>query len=176
MPVILDISREDQGVRKRLERIQERFDDLRPGLKIVGEIVQGSILQNFEVGGRPRKWKRLSDITIKERTEQKKWPGQILVRSGRMKSSIDYQVQPDELVVFATDKRTAVHQFGAKKGSFGEVRVWVRPHKRGERSVKGHYRTMRLPWGDIPARPFMMVQAEDWRDISERLGALYSGH
>jgi len=35
--------------------------------------------------------------------------------------------------------------------------------------VRAHQRTVRLklPWGDIPARPFMLIQPEDITDITE---------
>jgi phage gpG-like protein len=35
--------------------------------------------------------------------------------------------------------------------------------------VKAHTREMTLPWGDIPARSFMLIQDDDWDEIKDTL-------
>jgi len=47
--------------------------------------------------------------------------------------------------------------------------VRVREHTRKEIKIKAHDRKMDLPWGNIPARPFMMVADEDWTEILKSL-------
>lgn len=44
-----------------------------------------------------------------------------------------------------------------------------RPIKPKKVTVKAHIRKISLPWGDIPARPFMMIQDDDWTEIKETL-------
>ena len=41
--------------------------------------------------------------------------------------------------------------------------------KKSKVPVKAHTKQMAVPWGDIPARPFLMVQPSDWADIKEVL-------
>lgn len=51
--------------------------------------------------------------------------------------------------------QAAVMQFGAKKGAFGSYQVNL-----GGRSV-----TASIPWGDIPARPFLGLSEQDEANI-----------
>jgi len=179
MPVNLEIKAKDQRVYNLLQRIQRKFGNFKPGLEIIGETVQASISRNFEKGGRPG-WKELSPVTKKIRKKKRKWPGWILVVSGALKSISD-RIGKDRVTLSANKKYAALQQFGAKKGSFGEIeanikahirkitRAFGRPGKPRKVSVRAHTRKMKLPWGDIPARPFMMVQDEDWDEIRESL-------
>jgi len=190
--VSVDVKIEDDRVRDLLTRIQRRMADLTPAMKIIGETVRTSVIRNFEVGGRPR-WKPLSPVTKARRKGDK-----ILMRqgfAGGLAGSIHAKAYSDRAVIGTNKIYAAVHQFGAKKGSFGAFTFTVREHMRKIRSrkkakkvteskkskkgkkvkevtevtVREHERTVRLPWGDIPARPFLMVQDEDWEEIREAL-------
>ena len=171
MSVSMGIKIEDDRVRGLLTRIQRRMADLTPAMKIIGETVRTSVIRNFEVGGRPR-WKPLSPVTLARRKGKK-----ILMRqgfAGGLAGSIHWKAYSDRAVIGTNKIYAAVHQFGAKKGSFGAFTFTVREHMRRIRSggkvrVREHKRTVRLPWGDIPARPFLMVQREDWEEIREAL-------
>jgi len=151
-----------------LRRIAARMGSPGPGLKIMGEIVRTSVIRNFEVGGRPGKWKALRASTLR-----RKRGGRILVQqgfAGGLMGSIHARVAGERVLIGTNKVYAAVHQFGAKKGSFGTVVAQVRAHTRLGRTVRAHRRRMRIPWGDIPARPFLMVQDEDWREMREALG------
>ncbi|MCO1337222.1 phage virion morphogenesis protein, partial [Microbulbifer sp. OS29] len=74
--------------------------------------------------------------------------GKVLTLSGLLRNTLRYQVQGTELL-FGTDRPYgAVHQFGATQGQFGKT-------KRGGP----------IPWGNIPARPWLGTSAEDDREI-----------
>jgi len=91
-------------------KLLARMDNLRPVMGLVGEIVQNSILENFRVGGRPKKWKKLASITIKERMSIGKWPGLILVRrgmAGGLMGSISYRPSRDKVVLSANKEYAA---------------------------------------------------------------------
>ena len=176
--VEIKISIDDKEAQDLLGRIQRNLGNLKPAMEIIGETVQTSIQRNFEKGGRPKKWKGLSETTKKERQKKGKWPGLILVRSGvsgGLMGSISYRALGGSVILSANKKSAATHQFGAKKGSFGTIVANVRAHLRKGRTVRAHTRTMRLPWGDIPARPFMMVQDEDWSEIRHALVEFIAG-
>ncbi|WP_051327184.1 phage virion morphogenesis protein [Desulfatibacillum aliphaticivorans] len=163
------ISVDDAEVAGLLGKLLQRLGDLTPVMEVIGEIVHASILRNFEVGGRPA-WQGLSDVTISRRIAEKKWPGQILVRSGELMRSISYQAFPDKVVLSANSIKAATLHFGARKGQFGQKVVRVKSFTRRDGvKVSSHNRKTTLPWGDIPARPFMMVQPEDWGEIRESL-------
>lgn len=155
-----------------LGELAGRLSDARPVMQGIGEIILASVQRNFEVEGRPG-WKRLRPATIKERTRKKKWPGKILSRSGSygLLGSINYRAGSDSVSIGTNKIYAAVHQFGAKRGEFGTVTAHIKAHYRrrgrGKKRtpVKAHTRTMVTPWGDIPARPYLMVQDEDWEEI-----------
>jgi phage gpG-like protein len=100
---------------------------------------------------------------------------------GGMAGSIHARADKDKVVIGTNKIYAAVHQFGAKKGSFGAVEAGIKTHMRKitqafgrpvkarKITVRAHTRKMKLPWGDIPARPFMMAQDEDWDEIRESL-------
>jgi phage virion morphogenesis protein len=162
----------DSELQKDLRGILGRFNDLRPAMKIIGSIVRASVDKNFEAEGRPRKWAPLAESTKKRRKDTPLL--QVQGHHGGLRGSINYQSFDDRVVVGTNKVYAAVHQFGAQKGSFGTVLAQVPAHERKLPSgkmveVKAHTRKITAPWGDIPARPFLMVQDEDWVEIKHEL-------
>lgn len=169
MSVALNVIVKDDNVKALFAELQKRMGDLTPAMRIIGEIVMASIQRNFDAGGRPHRWADLADFTKAARAKRKKWPGKILVVSGRLRS-VYPSPERDRVTVGSNLKYALTHQFGAKKGQFGNVTAYVVAHVRrlasGKKAnVKAHTRKAILPWGDIPARPFLMVQDEDWPEI-----------
>ena len=164
---------DDDQVRKILQQIQKRLGDLTPAMKKVGSTVRSSIVRNFEKGGRPVKWAKHSETTKKRRGTGAKILRQQGFAGGLM-GSVKYKASRDRVVIGTNKEYGAVHQFGAKKGSFGRFVIDVGPYARRLKGgktvqVKKHQRNVKLPWGDIPARPFIMVQDEDWKEIKTEL-------
>lgn len=158
---------------RRILGVEKRLKDRPKMLKVVGSILVASVQRNFEVGGRPEKWKATSEVTNK-RTKG----GSTLRRQGMaggLMGSIHAKVEGDEVHVGTNKIYGAVHQFGAKRGEFGTVTAKVGAHtrstkKHGVLAVKAHTRQQKVPWGDIPARPFLLVQDEDQENIRLTLG------
>lgn len=178
--VSLSLTIKDERIKRLLGDIQRRMGDLAPAMKIIGQIVRTSIVRNFEKGGRPAKWAPLSPVTLARRKGRK-----ILMdrgMGGGLAASIHPRADKDSVTLGTNKIYAAVQQFGAKKGSFGTVeakiqthmrkitQIFGRPVKPRKVAVRAHTRKMKLPWGDIPARPFIMVQPEDWDEIRESLG------
>jgi len=163
----ISVKIDDREVKALLGRIQRRLADLTPAMKIIGSTIQASVVRNFEVGGRP-KWKPLSRVTLKRR---KKGGGILRVQgmAGGLMGSIHYRAHNDRVIIGTNKIYAGTHQFGARKGSFGTIVASVREHMRRGHMVRAHTRRMAVPWGDIPARPFLMVQDEDWSEIREAL-------
>lgn len=138
-------------------------------------------------------WKDLSDVTKKARQKIEKWPGQLLTVSGDLYRRIETKVTKDSAEVGTNISYARTHQYGAKKGSFGTKSVNIKTHTRrgqvfkgkagkflGGTAIKGakgktkitvkaHTRKMSIPWGDIPARPFLVVQEEDLSQIGDMI-------
>lgn len=162
------------SLRRFLGKLSGRMKEPGPFLEVVGSIIRGSVIRNFEVGGRPVRWKPLSALTVSRRGAS----GPILRRQGMaggLMGSINYQVMDDKLMVGTNKVYAAIHHFGAKQGEFGTVVARVPAHERvtekhGTVKVKAHDRKMQVPWGDIPERPFLLVQEEDEVEIKEAWG------
>lgn len=76
-----------------------------------------------------------------------------LLDTGRLKESIAYQLGNDNVMVGTNVEYAATHQFGAAQGAFGAT-------KRGAP----------IPYGAIPARPYLGISAEDARQMEELIG------
>jgi len=159
----LEISITEKDVQEMLQRIQTRLGgDKELLMRAIGETAVTSINKNFERGGRPHRWKP------SHRVEKK--GGETLVNNAHLKKSIHPEATNDSVVIGTADVRAATLHFGAKQGSFGVFESRIKEHFRRSESgeikkVKAHTRRQALPWGDIPPRPFMLVQDEDWEEI-----------
>ncbi len=101
------------------------------------------------------------------KAKKKQNADRVLVLHGLLAGTLRYQVGVEGLL-FGTDRvYGAVHQFGAKKGQFGQGTYTTR---------KGSFP---IPWGNIPARPYLGVSEEDKVEIAElikdRLAAALAG-
>jgi len=180
---------DDARLKALLRKVHDRLADMTPVMRRIGEYLFASVQENFEQGGRysaegswmggSRKWKPLSPVTVKRRTERGRWPGKILIQNARLASSLHVKADRDSAALATNVPYGKVHQYGAKKGEFGKKTFiqHVREHLRRVKGsakktkVRAHERkiTLALPWGNIPARPFMVAQPEDVRDIEDLL-------
>ncbi|MEW6265304.1 MAG: phage virion morphogenesis protein [Thermodesulfobacteriota bacterium] len=184
--VILEVQVNDRDDISLLAPLQARFGDLTPLMRRLGDLIRTSVFRNFEAGGRPTLWEGLKLSTIRRRLKKKKWPGKILVDSGQLQNSIHSRIFPDRVVVGTNKIYASTHQFGAKKGSFGFVpfivggktsrmlkkeltRSGARLDRQGNWRRNSRIRLRPIPWGDISARPFLMIQNEDWSEIGRQI-------
>lgn len=105
-----------------------------PLMEDISRALLSETMMNFQLGGRPA-WAGLSPVTLARRAHG---GGAILQDSGELKGSINASHTVDTATVGSNLKYAPTHQFGAKQGEFG----------RSDRNTP-------LPWGDIPARPFI---------------------
>lgn len=75
-----------------------------------------------------------------------------LYDSGEMSRNINHQYGHDSVEVIATGVQVRTMQFGAAKGAFGQTEAGTP-----------------IPFGDIPARPFMGLSESDRSGIAEAL-------
>jgi phage virion morphogenesis protein len=158
MDIHLEIK--DDAVKTLLSQVARRIGDMTPAMRKIAGIMHDSVEENFAAGGRP-KWKP------SQRAKEEN--GQTLQDSGSLAASIVQEYTHESATVGTNKQYAKVHQFGAKKHSFGTFTAKVRAHDRMGKPVKAHTRNVKLPWGDIPARPFMMLQNEDWTEITAAL-------
>lgn len=137
----VSVKTDDRDVQRLLGGVLKRLSDTGPAMKVIGSIAHTSIVRNFEKGGRPDKWKKLSPATLK-----KKKGGKILVNqgfAGGLLGSISFKAFSKKAVAFAGKIYAAIHHFGGMAGRGKKV--------------------------EIPARAYMMVQDEDWEEMKDAL-------
>ena len=171
--VRIDISIEEEL--DGLERSAQKAQDLRPALREAGQIARTSIVRNFEVGGRPERWKPSGRV--------KKQGGQTLVDSGRLSRSIagaKPQVTGDSVTIGSNVAYAAIHHFGGKikKRARSQTLAFsgtgrFLSRKLAGRRKKGATRVAFATIGkheiDMPARPFMLLQNRDIADIKQAI-------
>lgn len=152
----------DDALKAALARMLAAGADLLPFYKQVAQLVRSSVLENFEVGGRP-KWTPLKAATIK----RKRGKTSILVDKGILKGvtaqadakSARVGVQP------AAKAYAAINQFGGTINHPGGTAYF--PKKDGEIVFVSNARARpSMPRTKphritIPARPYLVLQDED---------------
>jgi phage virion morphogenesis protein len=164
--ISIEIKTPEKEIQHLLDVISARMQTLKPAMQIIGETIRTSINRNFTAGGRPVPWEKSKRAASEG--------GQTLALSGRLKNSFSVSADNDSATVGTNVVYAAIHHFGASRGEFGTITAGVRSHVRNLASgkkvkVSAHTRRMAIPFGNIPARPFMMVQAEDWTEIKSGL-------
>lgn len=126
-----------------LKAVLERAQPLE-SYRIATAILRESALKNFSFSGRPR-WAPLSDTTRKKRRG-----GLPLQRTGALRNSITSSYDRSGGSVYTSIKYAPTQQYGARKGEYAR----------------------NVPWGDVPARPFIVAQDRDITAIENAIARL----
>lgn len=163
----IQITIEDGQVRAELGRLAGRLRNLTPAMRGIGEIVRTSVERNFAEVGRPNKWEKSKRVKEKG--------GQTLSDTGRLRRSFTVRGYKDRAEVGTNVRYAAIHQLGfdgninigahtrkvKSRDVFGKIDIAGvlkrRKVAKGIGFVRAHTRHMTMP-----ARPFLMVQNEDW--------------
>lgn len=127
-----------------LERIQAVRDPT-PAQRQIGEYLDLAHRQRWDRAQAPdgAPWAPLSPVTVARKTAKGR-PLGILVQSTMLRDTLRWAIQGRELV-FGTDRPYgAAMQFGLARGAAGRTR-----------------RGTPIPWGDIPARPWLGLSEAD---------------
>lgn len=143
---MIRIDIDDESVRAALDRLIGRAEDATPAMREIGELLVERTRARFRHGQAPdgAPWAPLSPTTL----ARKRDPRPLFGESRRLSSEIAYKAGSDFVEVGSSLVYAAVHQFGAAQGAFGRTR-----------------RGAPIPWGDIPARPFLGLADDDRRDV-----------
>lgn len=136
---------DDRELLAALERLSRYGARPAAAMKDAGEYMQRAVDDRFQAQQDPegRRWKANSPVTLL----RKKNP-RILHEAPLLRGSIHYRADDREMRQGTNLDYAAPHQFGAKQGAFGKTR-----------------RGGPIPWGDIPARPFLGFSAEDAAEV-----------
>jgi phage virion morphogenesis protein len=161
----------DRSVTLWLNRLAKVGSDFRPMFGEMGAALVESTRLRFRDGREPSGavWRPLSPVTIALRRKGKgSGDAKPLLDTHRLAGSIAYSAGTRDLVVGTNVVYAKTHQFGAAKGAFGRYSQVGRVRKYGLKSFKGSAGTKQgfpIPWGNIPARPFLGISANDRAEI-----------
>lgn len=158
---MINVHVQDQAVQAMLRRLQASVSNMQPAMAEIGTTLTDNVRIGFRDSKDPwgSKWKSIGQAAIMGRLGHrkdsfgkrgkitKKGQGyltggiQPLLDTGALRSSIAFNATGNSVEVGTNLKYAKTHQFGAKQGAFG-------------RSKRGG----QIPWGNIPARPFMPIR------------------
>ena len=130
------ITLDDKQVQDGLAKLARHISDLTPVMEDIGAKLGNLTEDAFQAEGPG--WPQLSKARVKQRGNAHP----ILQDTGGLAASITHGGDRNSAWVGASKIYAAVHQFGQKKGASGTTR-----------------RGAPIPWGDIPARPYIPMTA-----------------
>lgn len=159
----IEIKVEDRAVLDALNRLLAASNDMTPAMEdisgILAEAADSAFMEQRDPAtGAP--WKPLRPVTVQRRGSSTP----ILQITGQLVSSIQTDHGPDFAVAGTNKVYARTHQFGAKMGEFGRYSQIGRVRKFGLGTFQGSAGTQKgfpIPWGDIPARPFLGIGDDD---------------
>lgn len=176
----IEIHVNDRDTMRGLNELSQRGEDLSGPLAMIGEKMADSTMDRFGASRGPdgQRWAPNAHIVIRQLLERKS--GAFSKRTGALtdkgkavaagkkpligetrslSTTIRYQLLGRDAVVIGSSMPYAgTHQFGAKKGAFGKTR-----------------RGAPIPWGDIPARPFLGISEQDRGTILDAINDYLAG-
>lgn len=145
-----------------LNRALTRQDDLSDLMQDLGGLMvvrtQDRMTQGKDADGQP--FAPRSAATEKRYKKLGLKFGVPLDQSGELRKSIAYDAAKDQVSWGSNQIQAAVMQFGAEAGAFGA---------RIGKNKLGRSFFMPIPWGNIPARPYLGVGSEDSEAIVEEI-------
>jgi phage virion morphogenesis protein len=152
-----DVVIQNDEITGALTRLSAFLSDMTPAFQDIGEIVIDSTKQRFAQGIAPdgSRWAPKSQTTLEKygsRTSNRIDVRPLFGPSGALSSQIFYEAGPDGLQWGSPMIYAGTQQFGAAQGAYG------RTSRNGP-----------IPWGNIPARPFLGLSPEDEVNVTEAL-------
>ncbi|MDE0714088.1 MAG: phage virion morphogenesis protein [Gammaproteobacteria bacterium] len=132
---------------RRLGALSAAGRDLRSVFEDIGEYLVRTTKDRFRTQTDPDgvPWKPLS---LNYREQKKRNKDKILTLDGFLHGTINFRASSQEVLVGSPLVYAGTHQFGAPEGSFGTT-------SRGRP----------IPWGEIPARPFLGLSGDDRDEV-----------
>ena len=137
-----------------LEDLERRIADPWQLMHSIGEYLTHATKERIEAGGPApdgTAYAPKSPVTLANYMRKREGVNATpLNHLGDLFRQIDHEAGRDSVEISANTVYAAVQQFGARQGAFGRTK-----------------RNSPIPWGDIPARPFLGISAEDEANIAD---------
>ena len=137
--------------------------DMSDVMNDIGRFLVASTKRRFDDTEAPdgSQWAPRSPVTLAIYAREKAKFGPVLHKSGVLRQSINHSYGPDEVTVGTNVIQAAVMQFGAAQGAFGAS---IGKDKKG----RDHFHS--IPFGNIPARPFIGLSDSDRTGVLDIIG------
>jgi len=149
---VITIELKDEEIAAVLDRVQRSLTDLTPVMQDIGDDLLAGTDQRFRDGVSPEgvPWAPKSPVTLEAyRKRGASISFKPLIGPSRaLSTNISFRHGADFVEIGSNQVYAAVMQFGAAKGAFGTT-------SRGGP----------IPWGNIPARPFLGLSETDRANI-----------
>ncbi|MBF0185984.1 MAG: phage virion morphogenesis protein [Magnetococcales bacterium] len=172
MTETIKINIDDQQLTAYLQKLQTQLADMSPVMERAASVMAGAVDRNFAAGGRPA-WHPLTKAYA-NRKKKEGFGDKILIRTGRLRTSITQQHGPDFALVGTMKEYAAIHQFGGN--------ITTPPHRRKlffridhATGKKGRFVTeSEANYGqmvnhpgnrNMPARPYLKLDITDLETI-----------
>lgn len=159
---MIEIEINEDEITAALARVEAALTDMTSLMSMLGEILKASTDRRFIEGQAPDGsiWAPKSATTIAtyKRRGDPVSSRPLIGPTKVLSSTIFYEAGPDFVSINSNPIQAAVMQFGAAKGAFGTTA-----------------RGAPIPWGDIPARPFLGVSDEDRASIADQVSEWLGG-
>lgn len=176
MAIRPEITIKSAEAEQALKGLKARAEDIRPLMLAIGEILIDSTKRRFVEGRGPdgQPWAPNTETTLlrylgRYKTSFSSRTGKLtkagagraagkkplLGETKSLSRTINKRLDGNVLKIGSPMEYAATQQFGAKKGQFGQFSI-VRTRQ-----------VVSVPWGNIPARPFLGLSGDDRRSILE---------
>lgn len=161
----------DDAVRAAFASLEAALTDMTPPMHDIGDLMVTSTQTRMQAGISPdgTPFAPRSAVTLARYAAQgKKYGPHPLWLTGQMRqNTISYAAGPDHVSWGSSAVQAAVMQLGAEQGEFGAAIGRTKP---SEKRAKSQDYFTPLPWGRIPARPFLGLSDQDRTDITDIIG------
>lgn len=137
---------------KKTNMLVNKTRDMNTPLSKIAAMAHSKVIDHFaKERGPDYKWEPLRPGTIAKRRKRSSKP---LQDTGRLRASIRSLSFKDYAIVFTNMVYSGTHQYGARKGSYGQTKFGAP-----------------IPWGTIPARSFMWISKDDIKRFGDIIAA-----
>lgn len=173
---MIEIQINTEAVQQTLEQAADKLAHREPLMRLVAARLHRYVDDNFDAEGRPAwaglkagSWlSRAGALTKRGNVSQARYNkrvrgGKILKNTGNLRDSITEQSDNDTAVVGTNVVYAAIHNFGGQTAAH----VIYPRNKKALAWATGAYPVKKVnhPGSKIPARPFMVLTAEDEADL-----------
>jgi phage virion morphogenesis protein len=156
-----------EAINELLKKTIYRLQNTRAMYAKIAVLMKQNIDRNFIRQGTERgPWAPLSPTTLMRRRKQGRG-AKILIDTGLLRASI-LPVYTDDYAAVGTNLKYArTHQFGARRGEYGRNVISTVQRRTRHGTIQYTRRIPNIPWGNIPARPFMVLDSRTYELIND---------